>query len=171
MTRPSRRTVPRGSRVRARVAGAALAVVVAVLMAAPIAAAQSGGDPDACARVYRDSCAMCHGGDATGMMGMHPALRGAVDRLGLEGVEVAVRDGRATNPPMPAFGGRLTDREIADVKSLPNGPRNFGPGHDDGMAGGMMDGGPTWMVLVVILAAALTGVIGYLIGTSHSRRP
>lgn len=142
------------------------------------AGAQPDGDAEAGADVFRDSCAMCHGSDATGMMGMHPALTGAVDRLSRDGVEITIRNGRATDPPMPSFDNRLSDDEIADVvayiEALPDGPRNFGPGHQDGMGGGMMDrmtgGGPGWTVVVVIvLAAALAGVIGYLIGTRRSR--
>lgn len=149
--------------------------LVATLVPAPLAAAQDDGDPESGAALYGNSCAMCHGSDATGMTGMHPALRGAVDRVGVEGVEVTVRNGRATNPPMPPFENRLRDDEIADViasiQSLPDGPRNFGPGHQDGMGGGMMDRGSAWLViLVVILAAALAGLVGYLIGTSRSRR-
>lgn len=156
-----------------------LTAMVITSVLAPPAAAQAAGDPEAGAEVFRSSCAMCHGSDATGMMGMHPALTGAVERLGRDGVVVTIRDGRATKPPMPSFGKRLSDDQIADVVSyietLPDGPRNFGPGHQDGMGGGMMDrmmgGGPGWMVVVVIiLAAALAGVIGYLIGTARSRR-
>jgi mono/diheme cytochrome c family protein len=159
------------------VLGAVAAVVLSAMMFANAASGQEG-DPDEGSRVYRQSCAMCHGGDATGMMGMHPALTGAVDRLTVEGVEVTVRNGRATTPPMPAFVDRLNDEEIADVvafvASLPDGPRNFGPDEDggmgDGMMGGMMDGGPSWMwVVIVVLAAALAGVVGYLIGVRRSR--
>ncbi|MBW3667808.1 MAG: cytochrome c [Actinobacteria bacterium] len=171
------------------VVGAAAGVLTLVVATTtgPSAAVQAvaEGDADAGAEVYRANCAMCHGADAAGMMGMHPALRGAVDRLTVEGVEVTVRNGRATMPPMPAFGSRLSDEEIADViayiDALPDGPRNFGPGHEDGMGGGMMDGmmddmfdgGSGWMVaLVVVLAAALAGMIGYLLGSRRAgRRP
>ena len=80
------------------------------------------------------------------MMGIHPSFRGAVERLTLEGVEVTMRNGRATNPPMPSFEGRLSEEELDDVvaylDTLPVGPRNFGA-EDGGMMGmdGMMDGG------------------------------
>jgi cytochrome c6 len=162
--------------VRPVLAAVAIVVVLATTLARP--ARGQEGDPEDGRPIYRESCAMCHGGDATGMMGMHPALTGAVDRLTVEGVEVTVRNGRATNPPMPAFGGRLSDEEIADVAayvaSLPDGPRNFGPGHEggmgDGMMGGMMDGDSPWMwAVIVVLAAALAGVVGYLIGGRRSR--
>lgn len=168
------------------VAGAAASVLALVVATTtgPSGAVQSDakGDPDAGAQVYRAGCAMCHGADAAGMMGMHPALRGAVDRLTAEGVEVTIRNGRATTPPMPAFGDRLSDDEITDViayiDTLPDGPRNFGPGREGGMGGGMMDGmmdggGSAWMVvLVVLLAGALGGVIGYLVGSRRAgRRP
>ncbi len=73
---------------------------------------------------------MCHGGDARGM-GVHPALPGVVDRLTREGVDVAIRHGRDTRPPVPAFGERLDDGDVIDViaylRSLPTGPRDFGP--------------------------------------------
>ena len=101
------------------------------------------------------------------MMGMHPSLRGAVERLSLEGVAVTIRNGRDTNPPMPAFEGRLSDQEIEDViaylDTLPVGPRNFGP-EGDGMMGGSMDGmmgGGMWswflwsVLFLVVLAAVV----------------
>lgn len=100
------------------------------------------GDAPRGERVFEANCAMCHGSDATGMMGMHPSLRGAVGRLSPEGVEVTIREGRNTMPPMPSFEDRLSDQAIADVMayiaSLPEGPRNFGPG--GGGMGGMMGG-------------------------------
>lgn len=171
-----------GLRPTTRVVAAVAAGLVALIIwagSAGSAPSQPPGDEEAGAVVYSGHCAMCHGGDATGMMGMHPALRGAVDRLSLEGVEVAIRNGRSTTPPMPAFGDRLSDDEIdnviAYVAGLPDGPRNFGPGSGSGMGrgmmDGMMDGGPGWMFAVVVtLAAALAGVIGYLIGSSRRDR-
>ena len=82
---------------------------------------------------------MCHRQDAAGMMGMHPSLRGAVERLSREGVEVTIRKGRATQPPMPAFERRLSDQEIADVvayiASLPPGPATSVPTARAGGAG------------------------------------
>ncbi|HEV2071781.1 MAG TPA: c-type cytochrome [Acidimicrobiales bacterium] len=119
--------------------------------------------------VFRAHCAMCHGGDASGMMGMHPSLRGAVERLSREGVEVTIRQGRRTQPPMPAWEGRLSDEEIDDVvayiASLPTGPRNFGPGsggpmmmHDNdesGRRGDVVVALPLLVLAVVIVAAVL----------------
>jgi mono/diheme cytochrome c family protein len=152
--------------------------------------AQTGGDPaqgDVArgAEIYQASCAMCHGADATGMMGMHPALTGVVSRLTVEGVEVTIRKGRDTRPPMPAFADRLDDTDIADLlahlDSLPDGPRNFaheGDGDDQMMDGQGMDGRMNRMmgggnvalwIVVVILAAALAGVIGYLRASRGSR--
>jgi mono/diheme cytochrome c family protein len=137
------------------------------LHSGPAQAQGNGGDASAGRGVFQANCAMCHGADAAGMMGMHPSLRGAVERLSRQGVEVTIRKGRATQPPMPAFEGRLTDAEIADVvayiASLPVGPRNFGP---EGGGGGMMGRGMmgdrrrdwdpvVWAtVLLVILAIA-----------------
>ncbi|MDP8932129.1 MAG: c-type cytochrome [Actinomycetota bacterium] len=127
------------------------------------------GSPRAGREVFEASCAMCHGTDAAGMMDMHPSLRGAVQRLSLEGVEVTVREGRATRPPMPAFEGRLTDEQIQDVISyiatLPPRPRNFGPRReqDDMMRGDRMMPGPMmggWMMLLwALLVLALTALI------------
>lgn len=124
-------------------------------------AAPERGEPEAGEEVFASNCAMCHGQDGSGMMGMHPSLRGADERLSLEGVEVTVRNGRATTPPMPAFGGRLSDAEIdhvvAYVASLPEGPRNFGPGRGDVRHDGMMDDRAAdrsplvWTLLVVIV--------------------
>ncbi len=100
------------------------------------------------------------------MMGIHPSLRGAVERLTLEGVEVTIRNGRDTNPPMPAFEGRLSDQEIQDViaslDTLPVGPRNFGEeggmmNMDGMMGGGMLLGMIVFLVLIgaVVVAAVL----------------
>ena len=124
--------------------------------------------------IYQATCAMCHGTDATGMMGMHPALTGVLDRLTAEGVEVTIRNGRDTNPPMPAFDNRLDDSDIADLiaylTTLPDGPRNFANDGDGGMMGGgrmggMMGGGSTALwIAIVILAAALSGVVAYRLG-------
>lgn len=146
-------------------------IVAAVLATAGLSPAASSTNVDAGREVFTGNCAMCHGQDASGMMGMHPSLRGAVDRLTVEGVEVAIRNGRDTNPPMPAFGDRLAASEIADVigylESLPDGPRNFGPGADEGpmgddmMGGDMMGGQGSALVLGVLL-----GVVLALIGVA-----
>lgn len=143
-------------------------VAVLTLLASSQALAQTG-DPDAGREVFEANCAMCHGQDASGMMGMHPSLRGAVERLTLEGVEVTVRNGRDTMPPMPAFEGRLTDQEIDDViaylDTLPVGARNFGAEGDgmmdmDGMMDGSMWSWLAWIVLfLVVLAAAVIASI------------
>lgn len=143
-------------------------------VAAP-AQAQSTGNPDRGRQVFEDSCAMCHGQDASGMMGMHPSLRGAVERLTIEGVEVTIRNGRGTNPPMPAFGDRLSEEEIEDVvaylDTLPVGPRNFGAEVNGMMGGdmmnGMMGGGMwswfAWSVLFLIVLAAVVIASVFLI--------
>ena len=108
---------------------------------------------------------MCHGSDASGMMGIHPSLRGAVERLTLEGVEVTMRNGRATTPPMPSFEGRLSEEELDDVvaylDTLPVGPRNFGA-EDGGMmdTDGMMDGGMWyWLAWIALFLVVLSWII------------
>jgi putative membrane protein len=140
------------------------AALVAVISMAPSQVFAQSGDPEAGRDVFQANCAMCHGADASGMMGVHPSLRGAVERLTLEGVEVTVRNGRDTMPPMPAFEGRLTDQEISDVivylDSLPVGPRNFGVEDDpmmdmDGMMGGGMWSWLAWIALFFVILAAI----------------
>ncbi len=137
------------------------AAVLGLLAALSPAAASPGSDVDAGRQVYEANCIMCHGADASGMMGMHPSLRGGIERLTREGVEVTIRNGRDTTPPMPAFAGTLSDREvdqvIAYIDSLPPGPRNFGPEEDDMMNGmdGMMGGMGGWMWLLLLLAAVV----------------
>lgn len=168
-----------------RVIGTAACLLL--LLAAPAAAGQSSpddGNADRGEQLFQANCAMCHGSDATGMGGMHPALTGAVDRLSAEGVEVTIRNGRDTTPPMPAFEDELTDSDVADLvaylDSLPPGPRNFGPMHDgtmmddgmmgdgmmgDGMMGRMMDDGMMtgqmwlWMLAGLLLLVAIIAIV------------
>ncbi len=162
----------KGRHVTPRTVLILLGAALAVATASP-AVAGSSGNEDAGRRVFEANCAMCHGADASGMMGMHPSLRGAVDRLTREGVEVTIRNGRDTRPPMPAFEGRLSDGDIADVtaylESLPSGRRNFGPGDDAGggmmggdggmMDGGMMMGGGVVMLMMVLVALAFLALV------------
>lgn len=153
---------------------------IALLIGDP-STAVGQGQVDAGRQVFEANCAMCHGDDASGMMGMHPSLRGAVERLSREGVEVTIRNGRDTNPPMPAFGERLTADQvgavIAYLESLPPGPRNFGPEMDDrGMMGGRMMGGGWWTfaagMLAGLLVALLAGGVVWLVrGRSGGSSP
>jgi putative membrane protein len=142
----------------------ATVAVLGALVTSP-AFAQSG-DPEAGRETFEADCAMCHGRDAAGMMGEHPSLRGAVERLSIEGVEVTIRKGRDTMPPMPSFAGRLSEKEIDDVvaylDTLPMGPRNFGGESRkmdmDGMMGGGMWSWLLWTALFLVVVAAI--VIG-----------
>lgn len=145
-----------------------LASMAAAALLIPTPAIAQSGDPEAGRQVFESNCAMCHGGDASGMMGMHPSLRGAVERLSREGVEVTVRKGRDTMPPMPSFEDRLSDEEIDDVvtylDTLPVGPRNFGGEGEMMDMNGMMGGGMwAWLlwaaVLLVVVAAVLIGSV------------
>jgi mono/diheme cytochrome c family protein len=156
--------------VRAVVLRLAAALLVTVLAGAALPAlARAQGDPQRGREVFEQNCAMCHGQDASGMMGMHPSLRGAVERLSREGVEVTIRKGRKTTPPMPSFQGRLSDDRIEDViaylDTLPAGPRNFGP--EGGGMGAMMGGGggwPEWLGwTLVALLALLIVLVGVLV--------
>lgn len=151
-----------------------LLVVASVIAVMAPASAIQDADVDAGRQVFEANCAMCHGTDASGMMGMHPSLRGAVERLTREGVEVTVRKGRDTNPPMPGFEARLTDREIeqviAYVGSLPPGPRNFGPETEGGMMDGMMSGW-MWIVPVLVLIVIALAVFAIARGFNDRRTP
>lgn len=161
-----------------------LAAVTAVL-SSDASAAQPSGDTDAGRDLFAANCAMCHGADATGMMGMHPALRGAVERLTVEGVEVTIRNGRQTMPPMPAFGDRLSDEDVADViaylDTIPSGPRNFGPEMErDGMMrdGGMMErmmgrggAGPLIAILLLVLLLILIGAVVAVVVNQRGKQP
>jgi putative membrane protein len=157
-----------------RAAGIISMVLVAGLAPATLVAAQS--DPQRGRAIFEQDCAMCHGQDASGMMGMHPSLRGAVERLSRDGVEITIRRGRDTNPPMPGFENELTDAEINDViaylDTLPVGPRNFGGGDEDGMMDGTMDGWMwVWPILFfVVLAAVIVGAV-YVARGLGSRQP
>jgi mono/diheme cytochrome c family protein len=76
------------------------------------------GDPEAGRNVFKANCAMCHGADASGMMRVHPSLRGAVERLTLEGVEVTVPQRARHDATNARVRSRLTDQEINDVIAL-----------------------------------------------------
>lgn len=76
-------------------------------------------------RLYLQACAMCHGGQGTGVAGAFPPLAkseyvtGSKDRLisivlhGLSG-PIEVR-GQKYDSVMPAFGGRFTDAQLASI--------------------------------------------------------
>lgn len=151
--------------------GIAVALAIASLLWAggwSSGAAEDTTDVGSGRELFAANCAMCHGEDASGMMGMHPSLRSAIDRLTVEGVEVTIRNGRRTQPPMPAFGGTLDEGQIdavvAYLDTLPPGPRNFGPDSGDGgmgggMGDGMMGGGAMLLVPLVVLVLVVLGVI------------
>lgn len=155
-----------------RFALALLGLSVFLTMSAPATAGQDS-DVEEGRRIFEANCAMCHGADASGMMGMHPSLRGAVERLSVEGVQVTIREGRDTNPPMPAFEDRLTEREIDQVTTyldtLPPGPRNFGPDSDgDGMMDGMM-GGWMWLLPILVVVASALALLAIVRGVRARR--
>lgn len=173
MSRGQRRTA-----IAMTVAVVALAAALTASVRLPVSAQASvEGDVAAGERVFQANCAMCHGTDATGMRGMHPSLRGAIDRLSLEGVEVAIRNGRRTQPPMPAWDRRLSEDEITDVVayigSLPDGPRNFGPGEGSGgmMMDGGTDGGLNSGVVVGVLAVVAILAVAAAWAITRSRSP
>lgn len=154
-----------------------LVLISAAALLLPAPAIAQSGDPESGRQVFEGNCAMCHGRDASGMMGMHPSLRGAVERLSREGVEVTVRKGRDTMPPMPSFEDRLSEEEIDDVvtylDTLPVGPRNFAGEGDmmdmDGMMGGRMGAWLLWAVVSLVVVAAV-GVGAIFLARSFGRR-
>lgn len=129
--------------------------------------------------LFAGNCAQCHGADARGMDAA-PALTGVVDRLGRDAVEDTIRAGRDVSPPMPAFGGQLTDEEISSViaylEALPDEeereeePPWRGMPHSermgrDMMRDGMMNGwwgvwGILWVLIALgVLALLIAGVV------------
>lgn len=62
-------------------------------------------------RLFRMHCASCHGLQGQGAVG--PSFKGIVDRLTEEEHLAVVKNGKRTQ--MPAFGGSLTDDEIAEI--------------------------------------------------------
>ena len=194
-------------RRRRRWAVAGWVVLLAGLLAAAwlapggAADAQTGadvvGDSVAGEQVYAANCAMCHGPDATGMADV-PSLHGVVARLGVDGVEATVRDGRQTNPPMPAFGDRLEDADVDDVIAYlaeldeapadgappdaepPDAeprPREPHPGMWERMRGGpTMDGwwwapAGLWALVIGLLVLAAVVVLVVVLVRAASSRP
>jgi mono/diheme cytochrome c family protein len=90
--------------------------------AAPYAGQSAGGEGAAAAdgeAVFNDSCGSCHTLSAAGTSGTSgPNLDGvSLDAGAIEGI---VREGRGG---MPAFGGELSDDEIAAVAAFVAGAR------------------------------------------------
>jgi mono/diheme cytochrome c family protein len=79
-----------------------LAFLAAVSVLLPSPARAQSGDAETGREVFEANCAMCHGRDASGMMGMHPSLRGAIERLSVEGVEVTIRKVRGAEKKFTA---------------------------------------------------------------------
>ena len=71
------------------------------------------GDPAAGQEVFSQNCAACHGDDGGG--GTGPALAGEQEYTNPDVVVPQIRDGGGG---MPAFGGRLSEQELADVSAF-----------------------------------------------------
>lgn len=147
-----------------------LAAVALWLLVVGEASATTDGDPEAGRDLFATHCAACHGADAQGARGV-PALTGASDRLGVEGVARTIREGRGG---MPAFGDRLEEPEIRDLvahleqmssEAAGEGPARSGRHMMDGRWGDMMDGwtwgvGLAWLLgLVLVLVLVVVGVV------------
>lgn len=97
--------------------------VTAVWAAAPSPAASPsipGGDPAAGAQVYAQNCAVCHGSSLEGGVGpkLNPIahLPGVSNPLDPDYLVTTITSGRAGGA-MPAFGGKLSPKQINDVAS------------------------------------------------------
>ncbi len=89
---------------------------VAAAATSPVAAGQ---------KIYGENCSACHGANGAGMPGMFPPLAGnsmvagspdkviAAVKNGLTGATTV--NGKTYNGSMPAWKGKLTDAQIADV--------------------------------------------------------
>ncbi|MFK3740875.1 cytochrome c [Massilia sp. TN1-12] len=83
------------------------------------------------AMLYLDNCAACHRPDGKGYEGVFPALAGnpavaaappdSVIRIVLEGMQTARTQATPAQFTMPAFAGRLSDAEVADVATFVRG--------------------------------------------------
>jgi len=88
-----------------------LTLVILIILPATLAAADG-------AAVYKAKCAMCHGGDGSGMtpMGKSMKLRDLrspeVQKLSDAELTKVTADGKGK---MPAYKGKLTDAEISAV--------------------------------------------------------
>ena len=85
----------------------------ALLLCALLAAgAAQAADPSKGAALYRAQCATCHGVEGRSSMPGAPSFgRGALLRSDLA-LLAAIRDGKNA---MPAYQGRMADRDIMDV--------------------------------------------------------
>jgi len=74
------------------------------------------GNAAAGRKIYNDNCTMCHQQSRAGMPPMIPSLVGIVSRTSAAHVHERVVNGVPTgNPPMPAFGSKLS---AADINNL-----------------------------------------------------
>ncbi len=85
-----------------------------VAKVAPTAAAPAGGADGA--TIYASNCASCHGANGEGMGQVFPALAGNDKLADANFVIDVVLNGRP-GTSMPAFGGQLSDEEVAAVVS------------------------------------------------------
>jgi len=77
--------------------------------------------------LYTDNCTGCHMANGTGLKAVFPPLKGnasvqaknpnSLIQIVLAGEKMAAPDAKPTGLAMPAFGWKLSDREVADVVS------------------------------------------------------
>lgn len=92
-----------------------------------VVAPEPEGETPSGADVFGRNCAACHGAEGRGMASVFPPLAGSAwvtgqgqtpIRIVLYGLQGSIQVGENTfNGMMPAFGARLSDREIASVLS------------------------------------------------------
>ena len=87
-------------------------------------------------RIYTGNCAVCHQSTGLGVPGQYPPLAGSewlagnpgrIKRLVLHGGEGLIEvKGSTYNNAMPAFGAKLTDKQIAAVLTFVRGNKDWG---------------------------------------------
>ena len=96
-----------GNAAEAAIAGAAL------LVATPAFA----GDADAGEKIFNANCAACHAGGQNSVVPDHTLEKSAIEKFLTGGFKESSVVTQVTNGKgaMPAFGGRLSDDDIANV--------------------------------------------------------
>jgi cytochrome c6 len=93
------------------VATLVLALAVAVVWVAPVLAADAGHG----SQVFSSNCAACHIGGGNVVNGAKTLKQSDLDKYGMASVEAITQQVTNGKAAMPAFRGRLTDEDIADV--------------------------------------------------------